>query len=69
MADGLIVFTRFPEAGQTKTRMIPLLGPAGAAELQRQMTEESGGQESGGLVFTVNRDRGGDPGQTVRNRD
>jgi rSAM/selenodomain-associated transferase 2/rSAM/selenodomain-associated transferase 1 len=35
----LIIFTRYPEAGTTKTRMIPQLGAEGAAELQRQMTE------------------------------
>jgi glycosyltransferase A (GT-A) superfamily protein (DUF2064 family) len=35
----LIVFTRYPEPGTTKTRMIPKLGARGAAELQRQMTE------------------------------
>jgi rSAM/selenodomain-associated transferase 2/rSAM/selenodomain-associated transferase 1 len=35
----LIIFTRYPAAGTTKTRMIPELGAAGAAELQRQMTE------------------------------
>jgi len=34
----LILFTRYPEAGTTKTRMIPKLGAEGAAELQRQMT-------------------------------
>ena len=34
----LIVFTRFPEPGVTKTRMIPTLGPDGAADLQRDMT-------------------------------
>ena len=37
--DRLIVFTRFPAAGRTKTRMIPLLGAEGAADLQRAMTE------------------------------
>lgn len=37
----LIVFTRFPIPSETKTRMIPLLGPAGAAELQRAMTEHT----------------------------
>jgi len=37
--DRLIVFTRFPEPGQTKTRLIPALGGQGAAALQRQMTE------------------------------
>ena len=35
----LIVFTRYPEPGTTKTRMIPELGAEGAAELQRRMTE------------------------------
>ncbi len=35
----LIIFTRYPEAGTTKTRMIPELGAEGAADLQRQMTE------------------------------
>lgn len=35
----LIIFTRFPVAGQTKTRLIPALGPWGAAQLQRRMTE------------------------------
>lgn len=37
----LIIFTRFPEPGRTKTRLIPVLGPDGAAGLQRQMTEEA----------------------------
>lgn len=35
----LIVFTRYPEPGKTKTRLIPVLGAQGAATLQRQMTE------------------------------
>ena len=35
----LIVFTRYPEAGKTKTRLIPHLGAKKAADLQRQMTE------------------------------
>jgi len=34
----LIVFTRYPEPGSTKKRLIPTLGAKGAAELQRQMT-------------------------------
>jgi len=47
----LIVFTRYPKAGTTKTRMIPELGAGGAAELQRQMTEHiiSRANELGGL--------------------
>jgi len=35
----LVIFTRYPEPGKTKTRMIPELGAAGAADLQRQITE------------------------------
>ena len=35
----LIIFTRYPEPGKTKTRLIPALGAEGAANLQRQMTE------------------------------
>lgn len=35
----LIIFTRYPEPGKTKTRLIPVLGAQGAAKLQRQMTE------------------------------
>jgi len=34
----LIVFARWPEPGTTKTRLIPALGAAGAAEFQRRMT-------------------------------
>ena len=37
----LIVFTRYPEPGQTKTRLIPALGAEGAAQLQRVMTENT----------------------------
>lgn len=39
MKETLIIFTRYPEVGQTKTRMIPLLGAKGAANLQRRLTE------------------------------
>lgn len=34
----LIIFTRYPEPGTTKSRLIPALGADGAAELQRRMT-------------------------------
>jgi uncharacterized protein len=37
----LIIFTRYPKTGTTKTRLIPLLGAEGAANLQRQMTEHT----------------------------
>jgi rSAM/selenodomain-associated transferase 2/rSAM/selenodomain-associated transferase 1 len=37
----LIIFTRYPETGITKTRLIPLLGAKGAANLQRKMTEHT----------------------------
>lgn len=37
----LIIFTRYPEPGKTKTRLIPALGQEGAANLQRQMTEQT----------------------------
>jgi rSAM/selenodomain-associated transferase 2/rSAM/selenodomain-associated transferase 1 len=39
MPERLMVFTRFPEPGKAKTRLIPALGAKGAARLQRQMTE------------------------------
>lgn len=37
----LIVFTRYPEPGRTKTRLIPVLGSDGAADLHRRMTEHT----------------------------
>ena len=40
----LIVFTRYPQAGRAKTRLIPALGPEGAAELQRRMTRVTVGR-------------------------
>lgn len=40
MRERLIIFTRYPEPGKTKTRLIPALGKEGAAMLQRQMTEQ-----------------------------
>jgi len=35
----LIVFTRYPQPGKAKTRLIPVLGPQGAADLHKEMTE------------------------------
>ncbi len=39
--EGLIIFTRYPEPGKTKTRLIPSLGAHGAAGLHRRMTEHT----------------------------
>ncbi len=41
MATGeiLVLFSRYPQAGRTKTRLARLLGPDGAAKLQRRLTE------------------------------
>lgn len=38
-SDRLIIFTRYPEAGKAKTRLIPALGAEGAAALHRQMAD------------------------------
>jgi len=38
MRQRLIIFTRYPEPGNTKTRLIPALGADGAAALQCEMT-------------------------------
>jgi len=37
----LIMFGRYPRPGKTKTRLIPLLGTLGAAELQRELAERT----------------------------
>lgn len=37
----LIVFTRYPEPGRSKTRLIPALGADGAAELHRRMARHT----------------------------
>jgi rSAM/selenodomain-associated transferase 1 len=61
----IIVFTRYPEAGRTKTRLIPELGPQGAADLQRRMTEHVLGRLRVGFDVTETiieiRYDGGDP--------
>ncbi|XOF34878.1 MAG: TIGR04282 family arsenosugar biosynthesis glycosyltransferase [Candidatus Electrothrix sp. YB6] len=36
----VLLFTRYPQAGKVKTRLIDRLGPQGAAELQSRMTEQ-----------------------------
>lgn len=40
-APRLVLFTRYPAPGEAKTRLIPMLGAAGAADLHRRMTERS----------------------------
>jgi rSAM/selenodomain-associated transferase 2/rSAM/selenodomain-associated transferase 1 len=37
----LIIFTRYPEPGKVKTRLIPVLGKEGAASLHQAMTERT----------------------------
>lgn len=37
----LIVFTRYPVPGRTKTRLTPLLGPVRAADLQKRLIERT----------------------------
>jgi uncharacterized protein len=39
--DRLILFTRYPEPGTVKTRLIPVLGAAGAAEFHRRLAESA----------------------------
>jgi uncharacterized protein len=41
VSDRLIIFTRYPEPGKAKTRLIPALGDVAAADLHRQMTEQT----------------------------
>ena len=41
MQNTLIIFSRYPVPGKVKTRLTEYLGPAGAAELQRFLTERT----------------------------
>ena len=41
ISEKLIVFTRYPEPGITKTRLIPVLGKVGAANLHRLMAQRT----------------------------
>jgi len=40
-SERLIVFTRYPDPGRVKTRLIPVLGAEGAAQLHEQLTAET----------------------------
>ena len=51
--DHLILFTRYPRSGQAKTRLIPALGPDGAARLQRRLTESCLARLADGPPLTV----------------
>ncbi|MGM0454764.1 MAG: TIGR04283 family arsenosugar biosynthesis glycosyltransferase [Cyanobacteriota bacterium] len=69
-AVGTIVLTRYPQAGRTKTRLIPALGPRGAAWLQEKMTRHTVDhlrdwrEKSGGWVQV--RSVGASPGRVQR---
>lgn len=52
--EAIIVFTRYPEPGETKTRMIPALGAEGAAALQRSMTTHTA-REMASVPGRINR--------------
>lgn len=41
MSPRVVLFARYPHAGQAKTRLIPALGPDGAARLHRTLTERT----------------------------
>jgi rSAM/selenodomain-associated transferase 2/rSAM/selenodomain-associated transferase 1 len=63
----IILFTRWPEPGRTKTRLAPVLGPEGAAAFQRRLTEHAFGTaraaaERLGATLEV-RFEGGDEGR------
>jgi rSAM/selenodomain-associated transferase 1 len=50
----LVIFTRFPEPGKAKTRLIPALGAERAAELHRCLTEHTlRAARTSGLAFEV----------------
>ena len=41
LTEQLTIFTRYPEPGLTKTRLISALGEEGAAKLQKELTEKT----------------------------
>lgn len=54
MSPRVVLFTRYPEPGKAKTRLIPVLGNAGAASLHRTLTERTmEAVQDSGLAFEV----------------
>ena len=66
----LIVFGRYPQVGKVKTRLIPALGPAGAASLQKRLSEQTltGARKAAGRIGArvVFCHAGGDPRRIAR---
>jgi rSAM/selenodomain-associated transferase 1 len=57
----IALFTRWPEPGKAKTRLIPALGPEGAADLHRRLTERTVATvRAAGLPLEI-RSTGADP--------
>ena len=57
------LFTRWPEAGKAKTRLIPALGAQGAADLHKRLTERTAATvRAAGLALEI-RSTGADPAQ------
>ena len=57
------LFTRWPEAGKSKTRLIPALGAQGAADLHKRLTERTAATvRAAGLALEI-RSTGADPAQ------
>jgi rSAM/selenodomain-associated transferase 1 len=62
----IVLFTRYPEPGRAKTRLIPALGPEGAADLHRRLTERTLAQvRATGLAYEV-RTTGRPPAEFAR---
>jgi uncharacterized protein len=61
----VVLFTRYPEPGRAKTRLIPALGAQGAANLHRRLTEHTLEQvRAAGLPYEI-RSTGRDPAAFV----
>lgn len=61
----IILFTRYPDPGRAKTRLIPALGPQGAADLHRRLTERTLEQvRAAGLPYEI-RSTGREPAEVA----